>query len=673
MNPKLIIVVIGSLLVFYFLGAAVSRLFRFTEPVEHFFKAFSRIILGFITVITVYALLMTQGNTIHTGIILLAIWAFVIDYRNRKKYTGEKIKSSFFDKTQLAPLLFVIATGLSFFSIQSLLFYNTPINNFPHGDFTFYSMVVEYMNLNGSESTTLAMDTLYSGVLSPTPYHYSELWLASLITKISGSLALETLVVAVHSIVAAILSLGMLALARFFTRSLFLQLVSVMGMFFSGILIINFLPQADSFVFANAYNPKTITVSIFFVWFALLALHNYKSFYIPLLLLPIINISLAPVTFASLSLLAVYQFFRHKKHRSQTIAMFVTTLLTAAFFAGFYMLQSGKSAGGGFQIEDIITGLKIDPLKPAKIIGGAIVIVFAIYIPYFIFPLILFAGKKRKEFAERIKATENILVYGFISVIAGLAIWGMSHPISDSIQFFYMPVIFLLNVFVVVLALISAETINQLSKPVRLLYSAYLTILVVISVVLFTKSPFYKYRPVTETFGAQYVEAVVKQLSKTENPVKAIAFITPPEKLKGFWSAIGNNGAATYLKFYFPCYNTVSLNALSTPLDKYDAITKMRIKNILKNTAFYKYAVSKSYPITQTQPDSISRLQYNFICDKKIRFLIIENGAEIPQIFNPATDTIIKDPVSGQQFLFLNPIHLPEMTKTSNSESTPVN
>lgn len=649
MNFYVLLIVLTSLISFYLIGSILSLVSKSEFEKDVFFDVFIKLTIGLLFVVFTYAVIVTGGNTILWGFVILGLF-----YLFEKKGKAFNIKDRFFDvinknnKRQFVILL-VMIVGIVFFFFQGSFFYNQPINNVPHGDFNYYALLIEYLNLYGVESTTFAQYLIIDTPISPVPYHYPELWLSALISKVFGILAMETQVVATHSILATILGTGMIALSRKLTNSFVLQIFSFLSIFLSGVFFLSILPQSETFIFANGYNPKTVFVSLFFIWFVILALDEKQLFYFPLLFLPIANIALAPAILTSLILYSIINTFNKSNKIILSKHIIFETFIIAIFIMSFYFFQSGSQASGGFQKDSLIEGLLIDRLKPLKIFFGSILIFISLYGLYLLPIIAVLISKQRKDYYMQLLKYKNIFIIFVFVFLSGLFMWSLTHPISDSIQFFYMPALILLNLVIVINLLFVYKSFEKF-KSIKYIFLSYIFIILSINLFSLQNTPFYKYREITKEYSEKYIKTVVELTETHDYNNKIIVFITPPNEHVSFWHIIKNNGPAIYFRFYKPYFNTLNLNSLDRNLDAYDAINKKRIEKILHDRPFYKFAISRKENYSSAD---IPTLQYEFIVENKIKYLILEKGAELDTVFKSLVDTIVLDEISKQKFVFL--------------------
>ncbi|MBQ1652355.1 MAG: hypothetical protein II060_01075, partial [Bacteroidales bacterium] len=76
MNWIALLAIIVSIVVLHFVGIIITSPF-IDESKDSFYGTFVRLIVGFLTVTTVYAIVKTGGNTIQLGLLLLGVFYIV--------------------------------------------------------------------------------------------------------------------------------------------------------------------------------------------------------------------------------------------------------------------------------------------------------------------------------------------------------------------------------------------------------------------------------------------------------------------------------------------------------------------------------------------------------------------------------------------------------------------
>ncbi|TVR78493.1 MAG: hypothetical protein EA412_08640 [Chitinophagaceae bacterium] len=652
------IAVFISILVTYVTGNALFMIFHEKKPErDAFFSCFSKLIYGLIALIFVLSVFYTGGNTIHLLFIplfLLAVYQKTNGFSKKPAINFE----SFLPKNKLGNTDFktpgyLFLVVLFIWTVQALSFYNTPLNNFPHGDYMHYALYVNNLISPGIETTTnLLNPMLPEEQMNTVPYHYFELWLAVPGIVYFGIPALESMYIYSHSILAIVLAVGLIAIVRTLKGHLFFQIVAPLFIFAHGFPLTFIVPQIEAFVYGMGFNIKALTTSLFFLWFVLLALNSSRFIYLPLLMLPIINIANMPAVFSAMVLTGLFYFLRKK--RQNTAILIFTPFILFLILVGFYYLNAQTQATGGFDVNTILTGLIEQPTRILKIIIGAIFCIFVLYILYLVPAVTMFFNKSAFKKILSIPAQHGFIIvfYSFL-FFTGLLFWSLVNVIPDSIQFFYMPAVMLLNILLLVF-LVSVDKNNFLFFKNPLLRHStriFVVIFIILSVIVFDRNHSLRLADANERFSAEYVHGIIDVLNENPEHNPIFGVIVNRQNAVGFWSQIGGRGAVNHLALYKTGYFRVVLN---NPYEINEVglteLERNRIETINQRGPFARFLNEQT---VEFKKDDLADYQMQFIKVKNIDFLLIDRGIEIDNSFQPYIDNVLTDKVSGQQFLHL--------------------
>lgn len=650
MNLTMLFAILTCLSFAWLTGTLLKIVLRFDPEDDFLFDTFTKLLLGLFFIIIVYAIILTGFNTVLNGIILLsALYLF----RKRHRVKSEAVFKNHFNFKYFKSFSIALLFGILFFVFQGMFFYNTPYNNLPHGDCTgYYYKIINFLTINGVEELSKAMYFITDYKDYPTPYHYAELWLAALISKVFHVLSVESYTIAVHSILGTILALGMLSLSRLIFKSILLQIFAVLFIFVSGISLYDLLPQTSSYLFAIGWNPKLIIVSIFFVWFSILLLNKNKLFYYPLLFLPVVNIGLAPAVLTALAIFAIYSLLFKKQDYYYARSIFIDTIIMGLFIILFYCFNSGSSASGDLNFTNIIKGLSVDKLKPIKIAGGTIFIVISLYFVYFI-PIIplLFSANRKQLFIKLTQISYHFVFFMLFSVF-GLIYWCCTHPFNQSMQFFYMASLLYLNIFIFIIYAKIFELLKELKYKYFYVFNALVCLLLAYNIFTLNKTPFYKFQKLTDSYSIEYLSSLQQKLEENKkDEFQMIAYLSSEENLKDYWSAIVTSPNDICLPMFTEDYYIINMTCFNIPLKDFDEINKQRILSTMENNAFYKFV--KKQNIKDFSQKQIEELQYKFIKENNIKYILLDPNTVLPSIFNNDVEEVLYDDVSGKSFIFL--------------------
>ncbi len=639
-------IVLLLLFTFYLTGSIIFILTNLKSYQDRFYNTFVKLILGFMTISFVYAAYKTGGNTVLWGFVIVGFLSLII--LKRKNYINvDKFKLTDINPKQYSiPFIVLIVLSAVLFIIFGGLFYSETYTNMPHTDYYYYARLINSMIEHGAESSIYNINPFYQGIAYASPYHYPELWLAGFITEIFAVLPLESLVVIVNVIFGSILVTGIIALSRTISNTSLIALLGLISLFFSGLLIIDVLPQTRSFFeLGSIYTPKCSIISIFFVWATCLLIKKTEEFYLPLLILPIVNIGMAPAIFSSLVIFYVIKSIKQGSIR-QYIYPFVSIIITAIFIALFYLLQS-SGLDGAFGLSNIMEVHSQIPFKIIEVIFGAFFMVFILYFWYFIPVLIpIFAGKS-KFWIKYADGINNLVLLFVIILFVSVLIWGVTNPMPDSNQFHSMPVYFWLNILVFVFFAITYEAIKGYAIKIKAIFWISVIALISLNVYQLNEKAFIRYYKITDRRSEPYIKSVLEIHNSLNNKtgalIKPTIYINNVFQTNTYWNP-------SFADNFIGDFNLVNISTFNYVVPQDDIVLKARAKNALKHATFEIFSRDWEKLYGKTSKDS---LQYYYVTENKISFIVIGNRAELPEVFEEHVELEIYDSISGEKFVLL--------------------
>lgn len=169
-----IICLISLILTLAFSGILGYKL-NFAKIHDPFHQIFMSICIGIIAIISAYAIATTSFKTINLFFLILFI-PLIFKYRNHQQQANTKLKTIIASLIALCPFFCI-----NLFK-QTLGFHSLELS--PYLDANFYIDISNGLNLYGEENyyNSLNINKKYHG---NTPYHYFELWMSALLSKIS--------------------------------------------------------------------------------------------------------------------------------------------------------------------------------------------------------------------------------------------------------------------------------------------------------------------------------------------------------------------------------------------------------------------------------------------------------------------------------------------------------
>lgn len=664
MNWVALLSILISLPVFYFVGTLLLWLTRVKLPKDIFYETFVRLVVGLVSVVAIYAIVKTCGNTILCGFLIVGV--LYLQYAKRNNlFLGKYCIANLLPdgKKVLLPILVMFLLGIGFFLFQGAFLYATPINNMPHSDYAFYATVSSVLDDFGVEASDWQSVVIGSST-APTPYHYFDIWLSVIFINILQGDTYEAFVVVSQVICMVILALGMIAVTRkvmgytdvAFLRQaqvaknggvgrILIQVLSVLSIFFAGLLFVKILPQSSDFIFSNSCSLKYLSVSMFVVWTVLAMLEKKGGWYLPMLCLPVVNIITAPVAFTTAVLLLGMSALRRKQLKHIVLPV-VSVFAVAVFIVLFYFLQAGESASGGMSFSTIIDSFAYNKTQPFKIIFGSFAVLLSVYAYYLLPTVISLISRKRNEYWTLVKDNAIVFVGMFTVVCVGVVVWGLTHVIADSVQFFMVSAIIWINVIVWLLILFSFKISNRIAGYFVI---AFVALIALLNFCQIDKNPFYRNLP--NGWDVDFVKDVAATISETDGLHLGV-FIQDSSEMNEYWDFncfwVGNKfkhfTSDLYLTAVYPEPN----------IDKYDDAIKPKIKKAVGGNPFQNFMSE----YRQTNPDSqYDDIVLDFIRVHNCKFVYIISGCKLPESIVPYIDKRFVDKNSGECFFTLKGIN----------------
>lgn len=664
MNWIALLAIIFSLVIFYIAGSFMLWLLRTAPKADVFYETFVRLIVGLVTVVSVYAIVKICGNSILWGFLIVGVLYLLYAKRNKLflgKYCIRNLLSD--GKNVLLPISVMFLLGIGFFLFQGAFFYATPINNMPHGDYAFYSTISSVLNDFGVEASDW-QSVVIGGSTAPSPYHYFDIWLPVIFINILQGDTYEAFVVVTQSIYMVILAMGMIAVTRKVmgyadvvplrqaqgaklggVGRILIQVLSVLSIFFAGLLFIKILPQSSDFIFSNSCSLKYLSVSMFVVWTVLAMLEKKGGWYLSMLCLPVVNIITAPVSFTTAVLLLGMSALRRKQLKHIVLPV-VSVFAVAVFIVLFYFLQSGESASGGMSLSTILDSFADDKTKPFKIIFGSIAILLSVY-AYYLLPIVVsLISRQRNGYWSLVKDNAIVFVGMFTVVCVGVVVWGLTHVMADSIQFFMLSAIPWVNVAIWLLILFSFKIAN---KVARYFVMAFVMLMAALNFYQIEKVPFYRYSQ--KYVDADYVKGVSAAISETEGLHLGV-FIQDSSQMVRYWDFNCFGVGAEFKHFTSDLYLTAVYPEPN--IDKFAEIDKPRIQKAVKGNPFQNFMIEYKSALQDSRYDEIV---LEFVKANDCKFVYLSCGCKLPETVEPYIDKRFVNKKNGECFFTLKGIN----------------
>ncbi len=641
MNLLALVAIIVSLVFLYVVGSIALWITRTKPQIDAFCDTFFRLILGLIVSTTIYASVITCFNTIQLGFIIIAICCIV--YKSKAGYICKYPIGEIFylSKTHILCFSVVLLSAIICFLFVGWGFYDSPWNRDIHSDYYFYSALGELMVERGTETTTVFNDLVVKMDLVPTPYHYVEIWLAMLISLVFKINVSELLYVVVYAILCCIYVIGLISIVRTFCTKILMQFLAVLALAFVPIAFFNYevttpLQMIDFSVYSPITNTKTLIVAVFLLFSLLIFFKNKQFFVLSLLCLPIVNIVFAPAIFLGIGIMLLLRIIWGKEKKIDFINLIVSIIFACGIIAFYFFQSVNTEVLGAFSNSDVI----LDNIMNKKLMIVKSTIKFICFLFIFHLPLLIlwlacyFSNRQKtlesfKKIAELYIIIPSFLIIAFVfsQVVMGIP----NHSQFFSIPILVLPAFYLLN-FVCI-----GESLDTRAIKVGL-------VVFYIAFAVFDITKINIFHCYDLKYDDRYIDDISKMDIKNKIGVSLIN-VNSYSPISGihFGHPFQVCGQIPELNFKTICISVLD----SIPLANSSPIVLPEIYN----STFYKYA--EDYRNNENAVASVGDIQYKFIKENKIEYIIAERDVILPDIIETLVDTIFTDGKTGERFMFL--------------------
>lgn len=644
--------ILSSFICFYFTGTTLLCFIKQKPFCDVFGDTFVRLLLGLTVTIVLYSIVHTNGDTISLGFVLLGVCYFFFD---RKRWLSKDflpLKTYFvLGRTQREVLGTAFISLVCFFVFRAYFFYNEPYNNEVHFDYFCYSALGDCMLNRGIESLNCVNDLLCETNLNPSPYHYFEIWLTLLISQCFSITTGEIIFVEVYVILGIMHILGIVAIVRCFTNSRAYSIISPFMILLAGMVCYNVAFSADMFnlplrvsFVSPLCNTKTLMISLYM----LLAVYAFikrrtMSYYI-LMALPLLCIALTPSVYAALGIVLIVDILKSTKESRREIIITLGALLTMSVgIVLFYFCRGGEAyAMDDFSLrlvqENIVNNL-------SQIIKSAVK--FPFFFMLYHAPIIAFLfyiWKKHTHGKQNIKAYTLLFLFIICLELMGFIASNLYEGNYDHGQFMEMPSLFLVSIYVLVFGLV----FKHIDNFIEILFAISL----LLTIALLSISNAYYQTGLRGTFydmndanDVAYIQSIEKEFVNKHHNKIGVGIRDVYDDAFPYRTRVG-------LPYQFcpqiPSLNLKTINICTLTPIKEEWNNNETINRKANNT-FTRFATNYQQENKQISVDS---LQLEFVKQNKIEFMIVVDGQERPQIFDPYIDTTFYRPNSSEQFVF---------------------
>jgi len=577
------------------------------------FALFANLVVGLVILISTYSIIITSGKTVNwIFILLLAGYGYFIKVNATIDNTPIITRS--YLKFGLS--LLIVSFILYFIYLSSLLNFKLLIFTDTFCDWQYYSKTSQYLNL-GFESTG-QFDNIAFGITF-TPYHYFEIWLAALTTKIfdiPSQISISIIMPTMFGCIAFIGVLGFATKLNYRNAVLAFLLLFISGVtFFSSFLnrVGLGLPLIAGDISSVVSYFKLYPILIFLILsFHYLVQKNYLVSLCCLLFVPVASFVLFPSVFPALWIAIIYLFYK-KSNTILTLRFVFFLIVYALIFICYYFFFWDTN-----YVNNILSFQEFK--SQLHSITNPLLLLFDIF-PFFLFVFIL----KKDVCIENGTKNELIISY-FLLLFISIGIYLLTISNYDGIQFFsnlFIP----LSTTIISLFLIRLKINNK-----RTNFIAH-----ILFVLLLISSVFYSVKYIILQKRVKHESVFIQQIiekikPKTSKPIYC-GFIHSEQYYSEYYMHSLSKIFRSFevMDCYFNNLLEVGISdyvALDWLENKYfgDIVKKKQGLSRIPEGTFYKFVENQK---RERKFKSIEDSQIYFLEKFKIKYIFIQNNAVV--------------------------------------------
>lgn len=634
-----------SLLITFFITYLVGHtLLSFIKIPNNlpFTKEFTKLCLGFYTIITTYSIYNAKGITINLGVFILGIFLFFWFYKNnylRKKDAFLLELTSF----QTIPYIGVQLLIIVLVFIYLFLKLHNPLQEttyLVYGDFYNYAKVIEQLKRTGVESSFI--DWHSTTAPNRNLYHFGELWYSAFFSMTTSQTPFFVFYLHLFSICLLTYFLGACTLLEVFIQPKikYIYLISISILFICGISF--YIPRTT--IFTNRdwwdnsllFQPKYIFSTIF-IFYAFI--FYQKKLIVPLIVTGMATILVctvvAPAILISVTLILFLLFFT-KRILFRTLIKYSVPIVFTLIFIGCYTIYIHYLNDLNLSTEHVQKSYSVPAsigyyIKTAFNCFAGQIIKSVLSLFPFIILLFLYYRKQKKYF----KSLLDISIVFIIIHISSLLSYAIFFNRVDAVQLWtniYLPL------SAIICFLVIAFVVNEKNKYL----SAFAYALICLC--------FYQVNTLhsTQEINKEYAVALIKNYKGQE----AVFFKSGNDFTSIFSKNINMYSPNPYLIMNFSSYNPICLTVFEIPKSN-SGILKNAEEEIISNSVFYKFVETQK---KNNHFVSIENSQVDFIKKHKIKYAFVYSNSRLPKLIEPYIQKEIKDTVDGIKFYTLKDI-----------------
>lgn len=623
----------------YLLGAffqiLVGKLFLKNQSNNQHLSLFWKVLVGTVLIISSYAIISTKGVTL----LLLVPFLMIFFVKHLMLWESKSATAHYFKKEQW--LFFIPSIVLNFlFYVWALNSFNSEIVHYVSGDFNIYYRIAQRLNEFGIEN--LNLDPIYRARYA-SPYHYGDLWLYALISKlVSTNPSAVFLVSFCHLSVIFVNGIYTYIRRRFNAqgneKNSYLYFLLLVGFYtgFNTFFPKFIVPSAEPYSLSVMNWSKVLTPSCFLI--AMLVLAKDKSWW-ALCLLTMVGglffINALPAMFMTLFLILLIALLRNQISKKDWLVFTSTYAIgTMLFIVFLYKLlpnilgvQMQEATGVALQKSLDIKAFLFTAIK--IFIGGW----FQIFVltPFLLILIVgLYIKGHFKHLKQKLFGLDYDILFMIFAIASGLACWAFLHPFApDAVQFYTN---ILAPIYAISISFILAYTITVVKNK---LLSTIAVLVLGTSIYTHSKEVFFIQKDTRKEWNA--IEGFFKNKQSGfyfANLRAARHFNSFFDKNTVYFMPLGQ------LQYLWPNYHNFSLNApfISENKESIYAVEE-RIELDLAPFSIYYNEKRKSDPNI-----SVAQSIQDFVLDQKIGYITVSKDTVLPEYFRAKVkDSVVLD------------------------------
>lgn len=593
-------------------------------------KQFFAQLLGLIITVTFYAIAKTEFNTI-----LILVPLMLTALIKRQKFDIDLTTS-----IKSFGILIVVSIGLY---AMAYYFFYTFMDGAIFGDNHFCANIAYYLKTRGVE--TINFDWTIEGNIPATPYHFFEGWFTALWSSLFNMNTLRTYYLIYVPITGAVLFYGAFVLAGKILKPTLWRTVMLLILALTFLLLqpldFPFIQITHKFVQFGSWlhNIKFSIVYIMVIAISILWMNkSYKPAFISFLLLVSLYSPTAAVVLSMLFVIIISMFVNKKIDKKQAILAIIAIFATGVLYLLFYYIQ--PSSGNSVVLAEL--NFMSVLFKLTKIMTKMLLFVFAPLVLLFI----VICLSQRKSPSKLINDTIELsflkeIGWGIAGSFIVLAILVPLYFYVDH-DAFQLFIVFIIPILATALYITVIILINTFAHPLVKLFSTvailgyFLILLWQNPASSFNMLKLSYFEPVCDI---DYLETIKRATEHDEDAnfayFRHYSDEHHPMELKPFLF-VPDNRIVHFRNDYVP----ICLSANDLP-----DMADVRYGN-KNNFAFYRYC-------NDNPQNSLDENYLNFINKHNIKFIIIENGATLPAVFEEHINWSCTNKINGNKFIVL--------------------